>query len=196
MPGAEHDYVYTPEQVAAAAGAIDGDRVLVYDADGYFTGVGDGRNAARRRQAGDGGDAVAQPRPVHVLHRRGLPRQPPDPRRRRDVVTDHLVTEVGPEGARGQNVWAPDPVEWAADAVVLVTERRPRDALYHELTADPDRLAAEDIEAVYRVGDCLAPRLIAECVFDGHRLAREIDSADPTMPLPFLRELPDFQTVG
>jgi dimethylamine/trimethylamine dehydrogenase len=42
----------------------------------------------------------------------------------------------------------------------------------------------------------VAPRLIAECVFDGHRLAREIDSPDPAMPLPFLRELPDFQTVA
>ncbi len=75
---------------------------------------------------------------------------------------------------------------------MLVTQREPCDALYHELNADPDRLAAEEIEAVYRVGDCLAPRLIAENIFDGHRLAREIDSENPTEPLPFIRELPSI----
>jgi dimethylamine/trimethylamine dehydrogenase len=95
------------------------------------------------------------------------------------------------------------PVEWSADAVVLVTQREPIDGLYHELRAQPDRLEAEGIEAVYRVGDCVAPRLIADCVFDGHRLAREIDSEDPSVPLPYLRELaprpatlPDLAATG
>jgi dimethylamine/trimethylamine dehydrogenase len=41
---------------------------------------------------------------------------------------------------------------------------------------------------VYRIGDCVALRLIADCVFDGHRLAREIDSPNPAAPLPFIRE--------
>jgi dimethylamine/trimethylamine dehydrogenase len=195
MPGAEHDSVYSPEQVAAVSGAIDGDHVLVYDADSYFTGVAmvEMLLAAGKRVT------VVTPSPnlaqFMFFTGEGFRVNRQIRAAGATVVTDHLVTEVGPEGARGQNVWAPDPVEWAADAVVLVTERQPRDGLYHELHGDPDRLAAEEIEAVYRVGDCVAPRLIAECVFDGHRLAREIDSADPTMPLPFLRELPDFQTV-
>jgi dimethylamine/trimethylamine dehydrogenase len=38
------------------------------------------------------------------------------------------------------------------------------------------------------VGDCIAPRQIAEVVFDGHRLAREIDEPDPHVPKPYLRE--------
>ena len=76
-----------------------------------------------------------------------------------------------------------------ADAVVLVTQRISDDALYHELRADEERLAAEDIEAVYRVGDCVAPQLIADAIFDGHQLAREIDE-NPAVPLPFVRERP------
>ncbi|MGD0084022.1 MAG: hypothetical protein ABSD78_12610 [Acidimicrobiales bacterium] len=32
------------------------------------------------------------------------------------------------------------------------------------------------------------PRLISEVIFDGHRLALEIDRADPSQPLPYLRE--------
>jgi dimethylamine/trimethylamine dehydrogenase len=83
-----------------------------------------------------------------------------------------------------------DPVELEADAVVLVTQRVSDDALYHELRADEQRLEAEGIEAVYRIGDCVAPQLIADAIFDGHRLAREIDSESPAVPLPFLRERP------
>ncbi len=30
--------------------------------------------------------------------------------------------------------------------------------------------------------------MIAECIFDGHRLGREIDSAHPGVPLPYKRE--------
>jgi hypothetical protein len=32
------------------------------------------------------------------------------------------------------------------------------------------------------------PNFIAEAIFSGHRLAREIDTDDPSKPLPFLRE--------
>ena len=45
-------------------------------------------------------------------------------------------------------------------------------------------------EGLYRIGDCVAPRLLAEAIFDGHRLAREIDCADPEIALPYLRERP------
>jgi dimethylamine/trimethylamine dehydrogenase len=71
----------------------------------------------------------------------------------------------------------------AADGVVLVTARRSDDALFRALVDDPGEL-----EAVFAIGDCVAPRIIADCVFEGHRLAREIDSADPSRALPYLRE--------
>jgi electron transfer flavoprotein alpha subunit len=54
------------------------------------------------------------------------------------------------------------------------------DALFHDL--DGRRTG------VFRIGDCVAPRLLAEAVFDGHRLAREIDCDDPEVALPWLRE--------
>ena len=46
------------------------------------------------------------------------------------------------------------------------------------------------IVAVHRVGDCVAPRLIADAIFDGHHLAREIDRPDPAVAAPYLRERP------
>jgi dimethylamine/trimethylamine dehydrogenase len=87
-------------------------------------------------------------------------------------------------------------LELEADAVVLVTQRLSDDALYLELKAGEDTLAAEGIEALYRIGDCIAPRLISEAIFDGHRLAREIDSESPAIPLPYLRERLVLESVA
>jgi dimethylamine/trimethylamine dehydrogenase len=192
IAGADQAFVFTPEQVSAVGGSIDGEHVVVYDTDGYFTAVG----MAEMLLAAGKRVTVLTPfanfamfmfftgeafRVNRELRARGV-----------SVITSHLLSEIGAGGAlRGQNVWSPDPVAWQADAVVLVTQRKPQDALYHELKADPERLEREGIEAVHRIGDCLAPRTIAENVFDGHRLAREIDSLDPSTPLPYLRELPD-----
>jgi dimethylamine/trimethylamine dehydrogenase len=52
------------------------------------------------------------------------------------------------------------------------------------------RFAAEGNGGIelYRTGDCVAPRLVTDCIFDGHRLAREIDSPNPAEPLPHIRE--------
>ena len=72
--------------------------------------------------------------------------------------------------------------------MVLVTQQISDEALYLELAGDPAALEAAGIEAVYRIGDCVAPRMISEAIFDGHRLAREIDGPDPAHPLPFDRE--------
>lgn len=191
IPGAEHDFVHTPEQVSAAQGAIVGEHVVVYDTDGYFTAVGmvELLLAAGKRvsvitpAANFAAFMFATGEGFRVnreLRAQGV-----------EIIPLHLLSAITPDGLHGQNVWSPEPVSWHADAVVLVTQREPRDALYHELRADPARLAAEGIEAVYRIGDCLAPRTIAENIFDGHRLAREIDSPDPATPLPYLRELPN-----
>ena len=97
------------------------------------------------------------------------------------------LVEVAPGAVRATDEFG-EPFELEIDALVLVTQRLSDDALYHELVTDPDALAAEGIEAVYRIGDCVSPRIIAEAVFDGHRLAREIDADDPASTLPYRRE--------
>jgi dimethylamine/trimethylamine dehydrogenase len=88
---------------------------------------------------------------------------------------------------------------WDADATVLVTQRRSNEGLFRELkdAAGLDALKAEGVEALYRIGDCEAPRLIADAVFSGHRLAREIDTDNPAVPLPFKRErrVPDATSL-
>jgi dimethylamine/trimethylamine dehydrogenase len=79
-------------------------------------------------------------------------------------------------------------VELPADAVVLATHRRADDGLYREVEADRERLRDAGIEAVYRIGDCVVPRMVADAIFDGHRLARELETSDPARAAPFIRE--------
>ena len=106
------------------------------------------------------------------------------------------VHSIEPGLVSGENEFE-EPWAIEADGVVLVTQQVSDDALYRELVGDQAALAAAGIEAVYRIGDCLAPRMISEAIFDGHRLAREIDGPDPTIALSFDRErnVPDVDPV-
>ena len=72
------------------------------------------------------------------------------------------------------------------DTVVLCTERRSNDALWRAIHAR-DWLA-RGIASVTRTGDCLAPRYLADAVFDGHRVGREIESSDPQRARAVIRE--------
>ena len=83
-----------------------------------------------------------------------------------------------------------EPWSHACDGVVLVTQQASEDSLYRELTGQDDGLA------VFRIGDAVAPRLISEAIFDGHRLGREIDGPDPARPVPYLREHANVPSVG
>ena len=80
------------------------------------------------------------------------------------------------------------PAPFECDSVILATSRIPDDALYRELKERADEWADADLAAVVRVGDCVAPRLIYNTIFDGHLLAREFESENPERPLPYIRE--------
>ena len=179
----------TPEQIMVEGKAVPGERVLVYDTDGYYMGASLAEKLAREGKQvtyvtpfSDVASymlyTLEQRRQVRLLHRLGV-----------TTVTGHVIAGLKPGRATGFRALAEwQPVTWEADAVVLVTMRRSDDALFRELEADPDALAAAGIRGLYRIGDCAVPRLIADAVFDGHRLAREIDQPDPAVPLPFIRE--------
>jgi dimethylamine/trimethylamine dehydrogenase len=185
IPGAERVHVLTPERVLAGE-EPPGDSVLVYDCEGYFIGVGMAELLAAS------GRSVRYVTPLQVVgpfldhtDEGSVVRQ-----RLADLEVDTAVgTELVSIGA-GESLLRRLRREHVVrtDAVVLVTARVSNDALHRELKSDAAATEAAGIEAVYAIGDCVAPRLIADCVFDGHRLAREIDSPDPRRPLPYLRE--------
>jgi dimethylamine/trimethylamine dehydrogenase len=106
-----------------------------------------------------------------------------------DIQVYTMLERIEPGACHAYNIWNPDHTHTIeTDSVVLCTGRISDDELYRELKADKARQEQEGIEAVYLVGDAAAPRMIVDSIFDGHRLAREIDSPHPEMPLPFIRE--------
>jgi dimethylamine/trimethylamine dehydrogenase len=186
---AAEPYCLTPEQIMVHGKQVPGEHVLVYDCEGYYMGVSLAEKLAREGKRVTFVTPFATAGPYlaftteaiymhRLLHRLGV-----------EVVLDRVVRQVRP----GRIVGSPladdtERVAWDADSVVLVTQRHSSDSIYRELRSDPALLEREGICGLYRIGDCLEPRLIADCIFDGHRLAREIDSENPASPRPLLRE--------
>ena len=161
--------------------------MVVYDAEGYFVGPGIAELLASEGLEVHLVTSLEVVSPISDLTLEG------------PMLRQHLH-EAGVTMHRGVTVLAVEPglvsgedefeEPWSleADGIVLVTQQVSDDALYRELVGDSAALEASGIEAVYRIGDCVAPRMISEAIFDGHRLAREIDGADPSVALPFDRE--------
>jgi len=113
------------------------------------------------------------------------------------ILTGRMPTEVRPGVAFTEDVWLPGEIsEHHLDGFVSCSARLSDASIYHDLMRDPERLAAAGIEAVYVIGSAAAPGMIVDSIFDGHRLAREIDSPDPSQPLPFIRERRVWGTTG
>jgi len=200
--------ICTPEQVMD--GKDVGDRVVVLDADGYFTGVSTAEYLA------DQGKQVTLVTQLHAvapytdytleapnLHRMIHEKKISD-------ITAHWVSSIQPGNEttvsiynvygdgyqrsakpragklpRSTNGHAED---LTCDTVVLVTGRLSNHHLFTELKSRREEWAGEEIDNIFHTGDCYAPRMIADAVFDGHRLAREFESDNPQFALPWIRE--------
>jgi len=182
-------HVLTPEQVMVEGLRPPGSRVCVIDYEGYFTGAGIAevlRAEGREVELLTCFDLVAHycDQTLEGVRLR---------RRLHDLgVGAHraaTATGIDPQGVDAADEFG-RPFRIDCDGVVMVAQRGSDDALHRALADDPDALAAAGVDQVHAIGDCVAPRLIADAIFDGHRLAREIDSPDPSRPLPYLRERP------
>ena len=187
IPGADatQDHCATPDQVFE--GKAVGERVVVYDTDGYFMGAGMAEKLARE------GKQVTYVTPFDTVapYTRFTLENPRLNRTLRacgvKVHTEQVLVSAEPGKAELVEVWDESPHTIECDTVVLVTARRSEDALYTELKSDPAALAEAGI-VVYRIGDCEVPQIPADAIYSGHRLAREIDSPNPEVPRPYIRE--------
>jgi dimethylamine/trimethylamine dehydrogenase len=197
LPGADPrlPYVLTPEQVMLEGKRPPGKKAVVYDCEGYFMAAGiaellrdEGYEVTVLSALVDVApfcnETLEGPILRQRLHDAGIGMRP-----------KVAVTLIEEGRLIGETLYG-DPVEVPMDAVVLTTQRLSNDALYRELKRDPDGLDASGIEGLYRIGDCVAPRMLADTVFDGHRLAREIDTVDPATPLDWVRERSLPSTLG
>ncbi|WPE23883.1 NAD(P)-binding protein [Shinella zoogloeoides] len=72
--------------------------------------------------------------------------------------------------------------------LVPVTARLPDETLWLELKAREAEWADAGIRSVTRLGDCLAPGLIAAAVYSGHQYARSYQTEPDRDAVPFRRE--------
>ena len=190
IPGADTslDWQLTPNEVVAGVKQI-GQRVLVLENEGYHMGAsvaqrlaGEGKQVHLVTQVGDIAGymeyTLEAPMLHRDLHRLGV-----------QIHTYTMLEKIEPGACHAYNIWNEAHKEVIeVDTVVLCTQRLSNHELYHELKSDKAALEREGIEGLYLIGDAAAPRMLVDSIFDGHRLAREIDSPNPAMPLPFIRE--------
>jgi dimethylamine/trimethylamine dehydrogenase len=211
IPGADANLPQfcTPEQVMA--GKELGDRVLVIDADSYYTAISVAEFIA------DQGKQVAIVAPMpsvaflteftleaanlhRMMHAKKIKAYTSSwvescevnggvvNARLFSLFRDSPERTTKPGPGVDPRVLGTDVDEQIFDTVVLVTARLSNNSVYKELRERKEEWAKEEIEGIYQAGDGYAPRLISETVFDGHRIAREIELPDAQRYQRFLRE--------
>ncbi len=198
-------YICTPEQVFA--GKEVGQRVLILDADGYFTGVS---MAEMMADAGKdvtivtslGGVApythftLEAPNLHRMMYEKGIHEKTLHwaEKIEEGVATlyylyrDGYKRDPGPTLGKMPRKVGTDVVKMEFDTLIAVTGRVPDDALLRELKARKSEWAENDITGIYAAGDCYAPGLLADAIFSGHRIAREFEAANPQLAQPWIRE--------
>jgi dimethylamine/trimethylamine dehydrogenase len=207
IPGADASLpnVLTPEQIMSGK-PVPGQKVVVLDGDGHFTGI------AMAELMADLGKEVTLVTNMHDVVQFSLYTMEMANNKRlmyeKNIrrMVNHWCHEYAnnklslfylyrdtaelyevEDGKWGRRV-SDDLVHLDCDALILVTMRVPNGGLYHELYRRRSEWQENDLQAVYRIGDCHVPRHLMNAIFDGHRLAREFESPHPQYPLPFIRE--------
>jgi dimethylamine/trimethylamine dehydrogenase len=98
------------------------------------------------------------------------------------LLPHHGLASLSPEAVTVKHSITSVESTLPADAVVLVTDRVPNDALYRDLQS---ALANGKLNSLRLVGDAEAPNIIAQAVFSGHLAAREFDEAFNHDETPF-----------
>ncbi|WP_323172524.1 FAD-dependent oxidoreductase [Natrialba sp. PRR66] len=172
VPGWERDHVLTPTD--AIATDLSGQTIVIFDEEGYNVSAGVAQSlAADNRVIFVTPRASAFQETLHTFERRTIFTALYD--LGVEFVANHTLEEVRDDEVVASNVYSGDRRSYEADAVVFTTMRESNDDLYRSLKADAESLrSSTEIESIHAVGDCVAPRRIADAVYAGHELAREL----------------------
>jgi len=186
IPLSDDARVYVPEDIYAGT-QID-DPVVVFDDDNFYLG---GLIAERLR--GEGLDvtlvtteSVVSAWTNHTLEQHRI--QARILEMGIEVIAKHNVVLVKAGEVELACLYTGRRQSIEAASLVMVTSRQPNNGLYLDLIGDFEALAAAGIAGVQAIGDCDVPSTIAAAVYDGHRVAREIDAPPADPDLPFRRE--------
>jgi dimethylamine/trimethylamine dehydrogenase len=96
------------------------------------------------------------------------------------LITAHGLTSFNGQEAQLACTYTGEKKSITVESVVTVTMRSPNDSLFHAVQQGLEGANAYQPDSVTRIGDCLAPSIIAGAVFSGHQYARELDTeVDP-----------------
>jgi len=185
IPGSDGDTVFTPDDIMA--GALPTGAVVIYDDDHYYMG---GVLAEKLRQAGAVVTLLTPANTASAFTENSLEQVRIQSRLlEMDVAieTGQSLQSIGAGAVETACVYTGRERHHAADAIVLVTAMVPNDALWTALAADKARWADAGLLSATRIGDALAPGIIASAVWSGHRYGRALGSA-PQDGVPFRRE--------
>jgi dimethylamine/trimethylamine dehydrogenase len=187
ISGIERQPALTPEDLMVGQVEIQGEHVVVYDTDGYYMGVSLAEHLAMQ------GKRVVYVTPWDTMApymRKTLEEQRMYERLLSlnvRIITQTSISEMSENHAHIENLWTGQREDLASDALVLATQRVSDDALFRAIS-EPGRLEEAGAKGAFLIGDAYAPVMIAQAIFHGHRLARELDTEDPSTPLPYIRE--------
>ncbi|MBI5563943.1 MAG: FAD-dependent oxidoreductase [Chloroflexi bacterium] len=179
IPGADRSHVFTPDDIFA--GRLPTDRVVVYDNDHFYLGGVIAELLARQGCEVSlitpaplisywTQNTLEQERIQHRLLKLGV-----------TLSTQHTLEAIETDHVRVIDAQADRLLENPCDAVVLLTDRLPNDALYQQLKP---ALSDGTLQSLRVIGDAAAPHIIAQAVFAGHLAAREFDT-EPVDGTPF-----------
>ncbi|MFK7733059.1 MAG: FAD-dependent oxidoreductase [Pseudomonadales bacterium] len=91
------------------------------------------------------------------------------------IISSHAVCSLSDTSAILRCLFSGKEIELACSTLIPVTARIPNDSLYYDLINLEARWQAAGLLSVTRVGDCIAPGIIAQAVHSGREAAMELD---------------------
>ncbi len=175
LPVADAGRVFTPDDLMD--GRMPGGEVLVWDDDHYYMA------SVLAEQLAAAGCSVtyATPATEAATWTRATMEQAFIQRRLLEagisvLTAVNLEAVTKEDGVTLSCIYTARAAERAAEAVVLVTARRPDDRLLHDLAARDADVQAAGIKTVTAIADALAPATIAHATHAGRKYAEDIDA--------------------
>ncbi len=180
----EIDIALTPDDVFA--GAVISGPVVIYDDEHYFMG---GALAEKLKLAGHDVRLVTA-MPVVSSWTTYTDEQFFVQKRLMELGVDltlsHVIAGRAQDSVSFACAYTGEKLTFPCQTLIMATGRIPDDVLYQELAQRDD----PGLETLARIGDCLAPGLIADAVYGGHRFARGF--GEPGSQTPLRRERPQL----
>ena len=172
-------HVFTPDDLMTER--IPDGRVLIYDDDHYYMG-----SALADLLLREGCQVtLATPAPLISYWSQFTLEQEHIQRRLMGfgvrILTQQILKEIRPEKVALACSVSGQMTEIDTDAVVLVTDRFPKDELYQALKPFYKKGKLDSLRVI---GDAEAPNIIAQAIFSGHLAAREFEET-PISGIPF-----------